>query len=338
MRVLPALVLLACTTSPEPAEDHHHHAVHRASWTQAEPSERHVLLTLPAEVEPLPHARTHLAPRLPIRIVRWRVEPGSVVELGSPLAEIESPNLASLDALSRSQRRLRDARKGQVELGIGTAADLAAAEVDLAAADAALRDARRTVTSGSGGSVWTSPVTGVVGPLTCPQGSEIQAGTSCLTVDQPGEVRVRTWLPERYLDRLREPQASFTTSDGRTFGPLSLVSREPAVDPQSRTIGLRFAVEVSDLLAGTSGRLALSVQAPAGAFVVPASALTTIEGQDVVFIRSGHDPVSVPVERLGAGAEPRTVVIRADLPPGAEIAWRGVFGLKSELLLEDDHH
>ncbi|TVQ92965.1 MAG: HlyD family efflux transporter periplasmic adaptor subunit [Deltaproteobacteria bacterium] len=338
MRPLAALLLFACTSAPQATDGPPHDAALRASWIAPRAAERHVLITLPAEVEPLPNARTHLAPRLPIRVVRWRVEPGTEVEVGTPLADIESPNLASLDARSRSQRRLRDARQGQLDLGVGTEADLAAAEIELAAADAALRDARRTVTSKGGGSTWTSPVAGVVGPITCPQGSEIQADTACLTVDRPGEVRVRAWLPERYLHRLRDPQATFTVSDGRVLGPLTMVGREPSIDAQSRTVGLRFAVDGTDLLAGTSGRLALSVQAPPGTFVVPASALTPLDGQDVVFLRSGHEPITAPVERLGLGTEPKTVVIRADLPPGSEIAWRGVFGLKSELLLEEDRH
>lgn len=335
MRCLPLLLLVACATAPEATEEPRS-AIDRAAWRAAEPAERHVLITLPAEVEPLPSARTHLAPRLPIRIVQWRVEPGDALEIGTPLATIQSPSLASLDAVSRTQRRLRDTRQDQLELGIGTAADLASAEVDLASAAAKQRDARSTVTTGGGESVWISPLAGVVGPLTCQQGAEIQPGTPCLTVDRPGEVRVRAWLPERYLPQLRDAQGTFTASDGRKLGPLPLVSREPSIDAQSRTVGLRFQVEAPELLAGTSGRLALSVRAPDGAFTVPTSALTTLDGDDVIFVQTEGALSTLTVQRLGLGIEPETVVLQGDLPTGAQIAWRGIFSLKSALLLEHD--
>lgn len=334
MRCLP-LLLVACTTVPEATEEPRS-AIDRAAWQVTEAAERLVVVTLPAEVEPLPNARTHLAPRLPIRIVQWRVEPGAALEIGTPLATIQSPSLASLDAVSRTQRRLRDVRQDQLELGIGTAADLASAEVDLASAAAKQRDARSTVTTGGTGSVWTSPIAGVVGPLTCQQGAEIQPGTPCLTVDRPGEVWVRAWLPERYLPQLREVQGTFTASDGRTFGPLPLVSREPSIDAHSRTVGLRFQVDAPELLAGISGRLALSVQAPDGAFTVPASALTTLDGDDVIFVQTEGALSTLPVQRLGLGTEPETVVLQGDLPTGAQVAWRGIFSLKSALLLEHD--
>jgi membrane fusion protein, heavy metal efflux system len=343
MRHLPALaasaLAAACGFGPPPTAHHDEHgAADRAAWIAPTPAERFVLVTLVADVEPMPRARSALAPRVQARLVAWRVSPGDRVEVGDALATILSPRLDALDATARAQRRVREARAAELSLGVGTTADLATADADLAAADAAIRDARGATGRDGGETVWTSPIAGVVSAITCQQGAEVDPATACVVIDTPGDVRVRAWVPERHLGRLVDVSATFSAADGRTFGPLALSAIDPAIDPASRTLGVRFEVPLADppLLAGASGRVALSVRAPDGAVVVPTGALTSVDGREVVFGRDAHHVHTFAAERIGPGPEPGTVVVRAALPEGATVAWRGVFGLKSELLLDEE--
>ena len=334
-----ALALTACLGG-EPAEAPHEDATaaDRATWQVPSPADRYVVATLAAEVEPLPHARTALAPRVEARIVTWRVAPGERVQVGTPLATILSPRLDALDATARAQRKVREARAAQLDLGVGTTSELASAEADLAAAEAAVRDARGATGRADGETVWTSPIAGVVGAITCPQGAEVDPTTACVVIDAPGDVRVRAWLPERHLAALVDANGTFTAADGRTFGPLPLAAVDPAIDPASRTVGVRFEAPIADppLLAGASGRVALSVRAPDGAVILPETALTSIDGREVVFSRDDEHLHPMPVTRVGAGPEPGTVVVRAALHDGARVAVTGVFGLKAELLLDGE--
>jgi len=338
---LAALLVAACASTPPASHEDPPSAVARAAWIEPARAERYVLVTLPAEIEAAPDGRSALAPRLPLRITAWLVAPGDRIAVGEALARVEGPSLDGLRATERSQRAVRDARAAQRQAGLMTQADVALAEADLATADAQLRDATRAIRSVDGQPTWVSPVAGIVGPLTCPRGSHIDRERACLTVEHGEALVALVRVPERHVGRLDGATGSLRLVDGRVIGPLAGGAIEGAVDAPSRTVALRFALpaELGGALPGMSGRLQLRVDAPVGAVVVPESALTVIEDEDVLFVREGEaEAHPVPVERLGLADTAGEIVVLPRSDIDGPIAWRGVFALKSALLVDEDHH
>ncbi len=330
-----AVLLAACAEQapppPTPAP-----ATTGVAWIAPAPAERQVVVTLPAQVEPRPDAVVVRGPPVESRIASWKVAPGDAVREGDPLAVLESPRLTGLSAAVAGRRRALDAAHARLEAGVGTVGDVAAAEADLATTAAELASARESVRGGAEGAVWTSPADGVVAELGCARGASAGPDDPCVTLVEPGAVAVHTRVPERHLQRLSEVTARWHGHDGLTLEDLPLASREPAADPTTRTVALRFGVEApTALVPWTSGRVDLVAPAPPGAWIVPSSALTTLDDRAVVFARSGDEARPVEVTVLGRGPDPDTALVDGAID-GAEVAWRGVFQLKGAALLGEE--
>lgn len=338
------LTLSAChqeteTAPVEPSLDE------RVHWVRPGPVDRLEVALLPAEVVGAPDAVQQLGPQVPGRLLAWHVQPGERVEAGAALADLASPELASLAArrseISASVTQL-EARVGMerqaVEQGVRSRTDLLALEASLAEARASLEAARRTLgatsdLSTASGDRWTwrAPVAGVVDALTCPLGL-VQADARCLTLVRPEGVVLQVAVPERHLGRLDGPvQADLEAGDGSRWSFVE-IGRSAVLDPHTRSRTLRFGVlGERGPLQGASGRASLSVEAPPGALAVPPAALTRMDGQPAVFVRSEVGGRAQPVELLGRSGEDRVV---RGLEVDQEVAATGVFLLKSLALLE----
>jgi cobalt-zinc-cadmium efflux system membrane fusion protein len=303
----------------------------RVAWAAPEPADSQVLVTLPAEVEPDPAATTTIGPRVAGRIVSWEVRTGDAVRRGERLARLDSPALVGLAATVDGRRRARESADARLAAGVGTRADLAQADAELADAQATLDSARRTLTVGGGDAVWSSPVDGVIGALACSQGQDVGPGDACVVLVDASRVAVLARLPERHLARLDGATGRWVGTDGARVDALPLTSREPVADRASRTVALRFAVPAAaGLVPYTSGRVDVVVPLDGDAFTVPQAALTTLDGRTVVFARTSDGAEPLPVEVLGRDGE--GTIVRGPLA-GREIAFRGVFELKSRALL-----
>jgi cobalt-zinc-cadmium efflux system membrane fusion protein len=74
------------------------------------------------------------------------------------------------------------------------------------------------------------------------------------------------------------------------------------------------------------------------ALLVPSEALQQVDGQDVVFVRTAPDRFAVRAVRIGETSGGKTPIFEG-VKPGDQVATRGTFILKSQLLkssLESD--
>lgn len=327
----PVLALLLAACGAEAPHEAPVPAAPQAAWAAPATADRQVLVTLPAEVEPDPAATTTLGPRVAGRLVAWDVRPGDAVRRGQRLARLDSPALVGLAATVDGRRRARDAAEARLAAGVGTRAELAQADAELADSQATLDSARRTLAVGTGDASWTSPVDGVVGALRCTQGQDVGPGDACVVLVDPSRVAVLARVPERHLARLDGATGRWIGTDGVRVDALALASREPVADRESRTVALRFAVPPgSALVPYTSGRVDVVVPLTDGAFAVPHAALTTLDARPVVFARTPDGAEPLAVEVLGRDGD--TAIVRGPLA-GREVAFRGVFELKSRVLL-----
>ncbi len=65
--------------------------------------------------------------------------------------------------------------------------------------------------------------------------------------------------------------------------------------------------------------------------MVPSDAIQQVNGQDVVFVRTAPDRFAVRLVRVGETASGKTPVLEG-IKPGEQVAIRGSFILKSQLL------
>lgn len=314
-------------------------------WVRLTRSDRVEVAVLPAEVVGAPDAVQQLGPQVPGRLLAWHVAPGDVVQAGAPLADLASPELASLAArrtelaATVTQLEARVAVEQEaVERGVRSRADALALEASLAEARAALRAATRTLgahsdTSTASGDRWTwrAPVTGVVDAITCPLGL-VQEDARCVTLVRPEGVVLQVEVSERHLAKLAGPvRAELEAGDGRRWDFVE-IGRSAVLDRRTRTRTFRFGVVgEATPLQGASGRARLSIAAPDDAVVLPDAALTRIDAAPTVFVRREAAGEPVSVEILGRSGADRVV---RGVGVDQEVAASGVFLLKSLALAE----
>ncbi len=336
----------------------------RIVTSEAQPAPETTLVTLPAEVVVPSHAVQALGPPLPGRLTRWHVTVGAQVRAGAPLAELTSPELADLEAAEaelarvvRDRRRILGKQRQHVATGMQPVQSSYEAELALGEAEARLGavrkqlEARRTLSAHGPGMTWTwtAPAAGVVREISCALGATVGAEVACVTLLDASAAELRVRVPERHTGRLG-PETRLTWQPTAAWPDalaldLQLSRLDPVVDPRSRTRAAFFTPgpEAADaarwMVVGATGPAALRAPAEAGAVLVPAAALTRIDGQPAVLVAApGAAPDAArPLTVSVLGRSDAGVVVRGDpLAPGASVVTRGVFLLKSVLLLEDE--
>jgi cobalt-zinc-cadmium efflux system membrane fusion protein len=102
-----------------------------------------------------------------------------------------------------------------------------------------------------------------------------------------------------------------------------------AIDPKTRSLSVRVeAPPRPDFIPGRATRVRIFAAGQAAGLTVPRSAVTTIGGKSVVFVRTPAGFDSVPVQVVGSTGD-RTVVAGA-LKSGAAVAVSGVSELKAQ--------
>lgn len=150
-------------------------------------------------------------------------------------------------------------------------------------------------------------------------GEYVTAGTVVyrLIADQP--IKLKTAIPERFLNRVSGGQSVTLYTDASGTPATGQVSRvSPAVDVASRT----FAVEVTfanadrKLKPGSFGRGTITVGTRADVTTLPAAALYSFAGLDKVFTLKDGKAISHTVNVLQRGKE--KVVVETDLGGATE--------------------
>ena len=340
-----SLLLLACHTTPEPTAPPRDLS-DRVTWAGTAPVDELAIATLPAEVVAAPDGAQHLGPGVAARLVSWRVRAGDVVQAGSPLAELRSEDLSgSAGVLASLQAELAEAeavaalRAQAVDRGVLPSGARAEADAIVERLRAQVNGARTALGAhaelrslSDGRWLWTATASGTVDALTCTPGP-ITADEACLQLVSADAPVLEVHVPERLVGRLQGPvRAHFVSASGTTFRGVEQ-HRAPRLDPDSRTLALRFAPIDSAPLLGSSGRAQLLVTVDDDSLrEVPVSAVTRSDGRDLVFVEGDGGARSVEVERVGRVGD--RLAVRG-LPSDARVATSGVFLLKSLALLEE---
>ena len=294
------------------------------------------------------------------RVADLRGNVGDHVKKGDSLVTVQAPEVARLRAEERrTQARLELAKRAVARLtelqadGAGSQASLDNAHAELQSVTAD-RDALRTQLSGlglngdasdmpSGPStvILRSPIEGVIVERRALLGSSVAPGEFLYRIVAEQTHGVLVHLPEssaahvsvgaRVRVRPREADVGSPTACDAT------VARMTGVVDDARTMAIRLELDSACTLHGTGRSLTVSiplrdVTAPMPMLMVPAEAVVTLRGKDVVFVQSQETPsFAWRAVRIGnhVGAH---VIVEDGLRAGERVAVRGTVLLKGEVL------
>jgi cobalt-zinc-cadmium efflux system membrane fusion protein len=269
---------------------------------------------------------------------------GDPVRAGEVVALVESREAAQI-AASRSAAAAKADLAAKVfarerrlyEQKVSPRQDMETAQAELAAAQAEARSA--TVSAGAaqvsrdGRFVQVvSPISGRITSMSAALGAFVQPETELFRIADPGRIQVEAQVTAADAERVRPGDAAvIETANGDTRNAV-VRSVTPGVSAETRaaTVVLTLAGGGANLQPGQTARVRiLAGRGAGGAIVIPQDAIQSLEGRDVVFVRTPKGFRARPVmvgQRSAGRAE-----IAAGLKPGEAIAVRNAFLLKAEL-------
>ncbi|OHC95954.1 MAG: efflux transporter periplasmic adaptor subunit [Sphingomonadales bacterium RIFCSPHIGHO2_01_FULL_65_20] len=268
---------------------------------------------------------------------------GDSVRAGQTVALIESREASAIAAeRATAQARLTAARQALAreqrlfDAQITARQDLEAAQTVLAEAEA---EARRTSSaaaaarvSGDGRSTGVvSPISGRVTVSNATLGAFVNAGTELFRVANSSEIQIQAAVSADDANRIAPgDRASITLPEGEVQATVRSIT--PGVDAQSRAATVLLNVSgVGGLRPGQAIAVRIFTRdaRTTDGVSVPEEAIQTVEGQEVVFVRSasGFTAVPVIVGQRSAGRAQITSGLRA----GQTVATRNAFLLKAAL-------
>jgi cobalt-zinc-cadmium efflux system membrane fusion protein len=267
---------------------------------------------------------------------------GDPVRAGETLAIVESRDAAQIaaersvanakvvqaqKALAREQYLYKERVSARVEL------ETAQAEAATAAAEARrakVAAGAAKVTRDGRGVIVSSPISGRVTAEAVSLGAFVQPETELYRVADPSKIQIEAAIAPADAQRVSPGDKGVVElPDGRTVDA-SVRAVTPTLSGETRS-----ATAVLDVPAGLQPGLAVRVRLmPARgvfskAIVVPEDAVQSLEGRDVVFVRTPQGFRAVTV-RLGQRSAGR-VEILSGLQAGQTVATRNAFLLKAEL-------
>lgn len=302
----------------------------------AEAAHEYLVATLPAVIVPPPNARIAVTATFPGTVVQTLAVEGQSVKHGQPLAVIASREiLVHAAALRQAQARHSVASSAATRLaklgaeGVIARARVEEAESTLAQAKAEMNAesqilARVNAKGDDGTYTLTAPIDGVVSAARIQAGAPIEDMAAPFVVDAPGRYEVEAQIPERLIGVI--------TTDMRVQMPGAVQARVTSagkvIQPETRSALMKAKIEgAAAVTTGTATTVSVYASAPAGAAVVPKTAVTEMDGASVVFVKSQDGFDVRTVTRAGSGGE--QVVVANGLKPGESVVVAGVSELKS---------
>jgi len=304
-------------------------------------------IELPATLESDPQATRIVAATVPGRIIELRHNLGDSVKRGETLAVLESREAAGLQA--EVQRAAAAAELTQTTLARDEALYAKGfrplREVDISRAAAkqanvALRLAREQVAASGarGGSynriVIAAPISGRIIARTAVLGRVFAADaadTELFRIAQLDRLSVSLSLSPNDAGRVRPGMSVQVTAPGRgQTARISFVS--PALDAETRQVPAIAMLDNRSAQWRAGEPVTASIQLPGTSDArirVPSTAVQTVEGRTVVFVRTGAGFRAVPVT-LGR-PDGAMVVVAGGLTGRERIAAANSFTLKSAL-------
>ncbi|OYY71731.1 efflux RND transporter periplasmic adaptor subunit [Sphingomonas sp. 28-63-12] len=298
------------------------------------------LASLPAMIVPPANARVAVAATFAGVITRTLVIEGEAVRRGQPLAIIASREVLMMGAeLARSRARLGFAQSNASRLGqlsregviAGSRADEAQATLREAQVDVTEKARILALANASGGAgtyTLVAPISGRVTSASLQAGSPVDGSTAPYVIDATDRHEVEAQLPERLVGSV-QPGMEIRL-DGGSSGTVTSVGA--TIDPMTRSAMLKASIAASPglaqgvLAAGKATTITVFAPAPAGLVAVPAAALTTLDGSDIIFIRTRTGFNARPVVRRGSSDG---TLIVSGLAVGDRVVITGTSELKS---------
>ena len=361
------LALAACGGGQQPAENHAEAESHgeegAIALTQQQIATAGIELThpsiggsggvieLPATIEGDPQGTRVVSAAIGGRVVTLTRNLGEAVRRGDTLAVIESQDAAALNAevekagaraalarsnLARDEALLARGFRARRDVEISRAA---AREAEVAVQQARQQVAAAGIPRGSlNRIVITAPIAGQVIGRNAVLGQTVEANAELFRVANLAQLSVTLSLPPGEASRVRPGMTvEIVAGDRRQAGRVTFVS--PVLDPQTRQVPV---IAMLDNRAGI-WRVGESVTArvllPAdgdGAIRIPTTAVQTVEGRTVVFVRTPGGFQATPVT-LGR-QDGAMVVVTAGLSGREQIAATNSFTLKSALGASEAGH
>jgi cobalt-zinc-cadmium efflux system membrane fusion protein len=295
-------------------------------------------------VAPAPDGEAVLTARADGAVVRLTKRLGDPVAAGEAIAWLESRDAAALSAerstasarvaLARStyerERRLFEAK-------VTARQDFEAARAALAEAEAEMRRSQSAASaskvSGDGRTLAvTSLISGRVTKADARLGAYVAAGTELFRVADPRKIQVNASVLPADARRVSPgDRAVIELIGGETVGA-TVRSATPSLDAESKVATIVLVPDSGSQLTPGQGlrvRIIPRGASPTASIGLPEEAVQSVEGRDVVFVRTakGFQATKVTVGQRSAGR----VEIVAGLNPGSTVATRGAFLLKAEL-------
>ena len=296
-----------------------------------------------AAVVPAPAGAASLTAHASGTVTRIYKQIGDRVKRGDVLAVVEGRDAAQIaaDRSSANAKATLASRnlareKSLFEQGVTPRAEYERAQAESEAAAAEAHRAQSTagnanVTGDGRGVAIASPIDGSITSASAKLGAFVQSETEMFQVADASQLQIEASISAEDVGRISAgDRAILETVDGQTV-EATVRSFTAALDPTTRVASAILDAKNAGLLrAGQTLRARIMPQktSVATGLTVPDEAIQSIDGRDVVLVRSAKGFVVRPVlvGRRGTG---RSEVLKG-LTPGQQIATRNAFVLKAE--------
>ncbi len=268
---------------------------------------------------------------------------GDPVRAGETLAVVESRDAAQFaadrtaaaakstlahKALAREQYLFRQKVSARVEL------EQAEAEAQSAAAEArraSVAAGAARVTSDGRGVLVSSPISGRVTSENVSLGAFVQPETELMRVADASKIQIEAAVGPTDAQRLSPgDRAIIELPDGRTVeGRVRAVTPGLANDTRSATAVLDVSGSLQPGLAVRVRLLPSRGGTSSNAIVAPEDAVQTLEGRDIVFVRTAQGFKAQTIT-IGQRSNGRVEILKG-LAAGSQVATKNAFLLKAEL-------
>jgi cobalt-zinc-cadmium efflux system membrane fusion protein len=333
--------------------------------TAVTPEPLAVSLRVTGSVQPMEGRLAHVRPMARGRILDVLAKVGDHVTRGQALARFDNIEAGELAAQRESARA--DLARLRVQLGTATRqaerarrlaeigavpqreyeasvgeqqqveASIRAQESAVAGLEQRLRRFGTSEAAADASSVATilSPLAGVLVRADAAPGDVVDASTELFAVADISRVYVQSHVFEKDLGKVRQGQAATVTVDAypdqRFPGRVAVVGG--TVDPRTRTIPVRVEVANTntELKLDMFARVDLATDARQPGLAVRREAVQSLEGRQVVFVKSGDTDFMVREVDIGRLSGVLVEITRG-LSAGEVVVTSGAFRLKSALL------
>ena len=303
---------------------------------------------LSGRVEPMIDAKAAVAASVGGRVERVLVAPGQSVRAGQSLAILFSGDAASLradadaaDANAIAAEQAHSREESLADQGVVARRDAEVAHAQALSAQAAARAARARASAAgspnaSGRLSVTSPISGVVTSVQVGPGGFAAQGGVIAEVTNPARVEIVFNAPPALAVQVRAGSAIRVQGPAGEFDAVVTgVAAGAGAESGATVIRARPTGGVLPP-AGSAVSGSIVTGQAVGGFTVPSEAVQTVEGANVVFVRTAEGFRAVPV-LAGRQAGDRTEIL-SGLTGAERIAGANAFLLKAELAKGEAEH